>query len=196
MRILTEEQRLQNIKRASLWNANNKNRRRKQKCNTPEYLRQLRYGLTPEQYKQMYDNQKGLCKISSCGRPIKFVDHNHETNEVRALLCKGCNSALGMFRDRPDLMREAAEYIEHFNLTGGIPIVIPPKNSVAERSRGNTWRRGAVLSDETKLKISETAKKSYADGREVWNSGKPWPDETRKKMSESAKRRWSSNKEI
>jgi hypothetical protein len=46
-------------------------------------------------------------------RPVLHVDHCHQTGHVRALLCTGCNSGLGAFRDSPERLREAAAYIEH-----------------------------------------------------------------------------------
>ena len=39
------------------------------------------------------------------------VDHNHETGEVRELLCRFCNTALGYLRERPDLALKAADYL-------------------------------------------------------------------------------------
>ncbi len=62
-----------------------------------------RYGITVEQYDAMLRQQNGLCAI--CGRaPKRFrlaVDHDHETGEIRGLLCTRCNLGLGWFRDDP-----------------------------------------------------------------------------------------------
>lgn len=79
------------------------------------------YGLTSDQYGKMLADQAGVCSI--CGEPevrvtmkgeltTLHVDHCHDTNKVRSLLCYRCNSGLGSFRDRVDLLRKAAEYIE------------------------------------------------------------------------------------
>ena len=72
------------------------------------------YGLTPEDYERMLESQGGVCAI--CGTNPKperhlCVDHDHETNSVRALLCIGCNAGVGHFREEPDYMIAAAMYI-------------------------------------------------------------------------------------
>jgi hypothetical protein len=56
------------------------------------------------------EQQNGLCAI--CGLPEEHVDHDHVTGQVRGLLCAGCNKGLGFFRDSPQLLRQAAEYLE------------------------------------------------------------------------------------
>lgn len=72
------------------------------------------YGLTPERYKEMFEEQNGMCALPSCGRNIEVIDHDHDSGTLRRLLCKQCNFALGNFRDNPELMRDAANYIESF----------------------------------------------------------------------------------
>lgn len=39
------------------------------------------------------------------------IDHDHETKLVRGLLCSKCNAALGLLRDDPDVVEEAARYL-------------------------------------------------------------------------------------
>ena len=61
---------------------------------------QNKYGLSIDKYNQMFINQLGCCFI--CGtHSSKFkrrlaVDHDHETGEVRGLLCPRCNKNLGV----------------------------------------------------------------------------------------------------
>lgn len=53
--------------------------------------------------------------MPSCPNPISHIDHDHETDEVRGLLCQTCNWGLGHFHDDPQLLREAADYLEKAN---------------------------------------------------------------------------------
>jgi hypothetical protein len=79
------------------------------------YRRQ--YGITLLQYDEMVKNQNGCCKICGTDNPggkrKRFsVDHNHETGEVRGLLCGSCNSALGLFKDNPNILQSALVYLD------------------------------------------------------------------------------------
>ncbi|WP_079194607.1 endonuclease domain-containing protein [Streptomyces sp. CB02923] len=40
------------------------------------------------------------------------VDHDRRTGKVRDVLCFSCNAALGQFKDRPHVLKRAAEYPE------------------------------------------------------------------------------------
>lgn len=79
------------------------------------------YGITIDEFEHMAHTQDYRCAICNCresavdklGLPRRLaVDHCHVTGKVRALLCTNCNKSLGGFRDDPDLLRTAAEYIE------------------------------------------------------------------------------------
>ena len=73
-----------------------------------------KYGITTTQYEQMLQAQKGLCKICeqvcTSGKRLA-VDHCHSTNKVRGLLCRKCNLGIGNFRDTPELLEKAADYL-------------------------------------------------------------------------------------
>jgi hypothetical protein len=80
------------------------------------------YGLSVEEYQQMVEKQNRKCYICGNeadynGKPL-YVDHCHASGEVRKLLCQHCNSGLGMFRDNPELLIKAADYVkEHSGST-------------------------------------------------------------------------------
>jgi len=62
-----------------------------------------RFGLTAEQYADMLVAQNGrcaLCDSADFGGSTWNVDHDHDTKEVRGLLCSGCNAALGHYEKR------------------------------------------------------------------------------------------------
>jgi hypothetical protein len=84
------------------------------------WVRNLRknYQMTPAEFNLMWDQQDGKCVICKCkmaprgrSKEAVAVDHNHGTGKVRKLLCRGCNHGLGMFKDDPELLFSAAEYL-------------------------------------------------------------------------------------
>ena len=74
--------------------------------------RYRKYGLSVQAYDRLLAQQNGVCAI--CREPGRelCVDHCHKTGRVRALLCNGCNSAIGFLRESPLLARAAATYLE------------------------------------------------------------------------------------
>lgn len=59
----------------------------------------------------MFEKQDGLCAICR-EAPATDVDHDHETGVVRGLICNPHNLAIGLFRDRTDLLLAAVQYLE------------------------------------------------------------------------------------
>lgn len=80
---------------------------------------QANYGITIIQYDAMLAAQNNVCAI--CGRNETAlwkgvvrrlaVDHDHETGEVRGLLCHQCNLGLGHFEDDRKLLQNAINYL-------------------------------------------------------------------------------------
>ena len=89
------------------------------------------YGISREQLVQMFENQEGLCAI--CSQPMCLcvtsrdegtvcltracVDHCHKTGKIRGLIHKRCNVALGIFKDSPTILGNAAQYLEQANVS-------------------------------------------------------------------------------
>ena len=94
------------------WYEQNKDRM-KERMRITAYMR--KYGITIEEYEILLAEQNGCCAIclvvtGSDGKRLS-VDHNHETGEVRGLLCDNCNTGLGMFKDNPSLLAKAINYL-------------------------------------------------------------------------------------
>ena len=99
-----------NMKTSSIWNKNNPQKRKDNvlKCGT---------GLTRTQYLEILESQNECCAI--CGKhksqDIKnlSVDHCHETNIIRGLLCFKCNMGLGYFCDNEEILNRAIYYLNN-----------------------------------------------------------------------------------
>jgi hypothetical protein len=81
-----------------------------------KYELNKKYNLTEEEYNQMLINQGGCCAICGTNKPtgkwkVFAVDHNHETGQVRELLCNECNRGIGLLKDDPERLLKAAEYL-------------------------------------------------------------------------------------
>ena len=76
-----------------------------------------RYGVTRTEWDTMFARQGGKCAI--CGKPQNGrrldVDHNHETGQVRQLICSQCNAGLGMLKDNTNLVNAASSYLTYHN---------------------------------------------------------------------------------
>ena len=73
--------------------------------------RRRRYGLTQVQYDILMLTQCGKCAICTEVMEPSYVDHDHETGRIRGLLCRHCNTGLGCFKDNPELLVTAGEYL-------------------------------------------------------------------------------------
>ena len=82
------------------------------------------YGITLEKYNKMLLEQNGCCAIcKKHADEVKnkrmilplFIDHNHKTNKVRALLCLHCNSAIGFLREDVNVAKKVIEYLKEHN---------------------------------------------------------------------------------
>lgn len=78
-------------------------------------LHLTKYGITGAEYAAMLAAQNGTCAICSRtenGKRGHFdVDHDHETGEIRGLLCNRCNRLLANARDEIGILFRAIDYL-------------------------------------------------------------------------------------
>ena len=86
---------------------------------TQKYNLPAKYGITTARFAEMLLAQGGKC--ACCGVQFKMegnktdrpcVDHNHNTNEVRDLLCGRCNLAAGNVLDSSIRAEQLASYLK------------------------------------------------------------------------------------
>jgi hypothetical protein len=77
------------------------------------------YGISRTEYDSLRAAQNHCCAI--CGIHEKHaknttlcVDHNHNTGEVRGLLCHKCNAAIGLLQDSHEFCTNAATYLKEY----------------------------------------------------------------------------------
>lgn len=79
-----------------------------------------RYGITVDEYHAIIASQNFACAICEVEIPDKLeykgkrpvaVDHNHETGEVRGILCSSCNLVLGYARENTHTLYKAIVYL-------------------------------------------------------------------------------------
>jgi len=81
------------------------------------------YNLTEEQYFCLLKKQKMVCAICKKGEDHKnhitkkyiylAVDHCHETQKIRGLLCRNCNLMLGNSKDNIETLETAIKYLKN-----------------------------------------------------------------------------------
>lgn len=83
------------------------------KSHRASYLKRL-YGISLERYDAMFALQEGRCAICHEpppeGKPL-YVDHDHKSGVVRALLCMNCNVVLGHAFESSEILHRCAEYL-------------------------------------------------------------------------------------
>lgn len=88
----------------------------KSRLNSPDHYKsswiKCMYGL--EDWMELVKQQNFKCAI--CNKELDLaknthVDHDHNTNKVRGILCHSCNMALGFFKDDVSNIRQALIYL-------------------------------------------------------------------------------------
>ena len=73
-----------------------------------------KYNLTPDEYFNMLAQQNNICAICNVlftDTLVPQIDHCHTTGRVRGLLCRACNTAIGMLKEDPTILQNAQNYL-------------------------------------------------------------------------------------
>lgn len=76
------------------------------------------YNFPPELFDERFNQQGQACAIckspNAGGRGAFHADHNHDSSQPRGVLCHNCNVALGNFKDNPEILQSAIEYLNKY----------------------------------------------------------------------------------
>ena len=83
------------------------------------------FGINIAQYEALLEQGNGVCWICSgtetqqSNKKSRYtnalsVDHDHDTNMIRGLLCSSCNFGIGQFKDDPKRLTWAIKYLEQY----------------------------------------------------------------------------------
>jgi hypothetical protein len=75
------------------------------------------YNMTLDEYDAILESQGGVCEICKSPETHKrnsflAVDHCHETNKIRGLLCSHCNRSIGILKENIETLQNMIEYIK------------------------------------------------------------------------------------
>jgi hypothetical protein len=77
------------------------------------------YNFPPELFNKRFDEQGNACAIcksqNAGGRGAFHADHDHDSSKPRGVLCHNCNVALGNFKDNPEILQAAIEYLNKYS---------------------------------------------------------------------------------
>lgn len=108
------------IKGSTEWNKKNREYHRefdrKWRAKNPtksreSYLKRT-YRITLEEYERKRQSQDGRCAICLNQVERLVVDHNHDTDAIRELLCTTCNAGIGQFKENIRLLQKAIDYLK------------------------------------------------------------------------------------
>ena len=103
------------------------------------------HGITLAEFEAQIEKQNNLCPIGNHpfgprGRQWNSPcqDHDHETGENRAILCKNHNSMLGLAHDSVEELESAILYLQSFKkMTGELQCLTPQQFADRSQERSN-----------------------------------------------------------
>ena|ERR1700693_4932804 len=109
-------------KYTSNWYSKNPHKKKEYREKRKEYTKlrliQIKYGLSPKEYKELFNQTNNECPVcnvifySNGNGSHACVDHNHTTGKIRGIICRNCNVALGNTKDNPKILRALIEYLK------------------------------------------------------------------------------------
>lgn len=78
-----------------------------------------KFGLSIEEYESILNSQNKVCAVcqEKCHTGYNLaVDHNHKTGKIRGLLCKNCNTAIGLLKENIQVIENVIIYLSFYEM--------------------------------------------------------------------------------
>jgi hypothetical protein len=84
--------------------------------NKEHYKLRKRAWRLKSEYGLLFDPTiNATCEICGVKSDYLTVDHNHSTGEIRGILCKKCNTGIGLFCENIESIKNAIKYLKKRN---------------------------------------------------------------------------------
>jgi hypothetical protein len=95
------------------------NPRRWKAISRKSHLKRM-YGITHDDFEMLLVRQRGACAVCGSWEPQGrngrwHIDHCHDSERIRGLLCDPCNRGIGMLQDSRLTLLRAAAYLGRFD---------------------------------------------------------------------------------
>jgi hypothetical protein len=80
------------------------------------------YQLSIVRFDQIFDEQDrrcACCKTTRPGESSWCIDHDHDTGQIRGILCSNCNTGIGFLGDSVEGLQRASDYLKAHHARGG-----------------------------------------------------------------------------
>lgn len=107
-------------KKASEWRAKNPDKAKEHRRKSQLKYRYTQYGLTKESFEKLLAEQGGVCGLC-CSVPddgVWHIDHDSAFGKIdgrRGILCRACNTGIGMFKHDPERLELAIAYLDKWS---------------------------------------------------------------------------------
>ena len=83
--------------------------------NNPHSWISYKYKISKEEARYWFERSLGSCEICGVkwkeGKEKLCIDHDHNTNKIRGVLCKHCNTLLGHAKESLSILENAKSYL-------------------------------------------------------------------------------------
>jgi len=84
--------------------------RRRARLGGPAFNATKRHRMSHDEYLALVERSGGICGI--CQKKARlYIDHDHNTDVIRGMLCNSCNAGMGALGDSVDGLMAAVRYL-------------------------------------------------------------------------------------